>query len=110
MHGPQELKAGRQVAYIPPHVRDSHDDNVNKMLRDKDTEFGFISSWRGNIVFCRFWNKFDSNATLRTLSTSEGCRREDLELYNYHPQEYVENTLKMLRADPLRYGWTEGAK
>ena len=101
-----ELRVGMQVAYIPPHVRGMCKNNLPRMLKHPDTEFGFVSSWRDGTVFCRFWSQYNPKQ-LRTLANSEGCDRFDLEAHDHYSPLMVETVLKMLRGDPERYGWHE---
>ena len=106
-----KLSVGLQVAFIPSHVREECSNVLSKMLKHEDTRFGFVSSWKykDNLfptIFCRFWNKFHPTV-LRTLSCSEGCDPIDLIKYDSRTQEVMDATLKILRDDPMRYGWTE---
>lgn len=106
MHKYTPLKVGTQVAYIPPHVREECEGNWDCIFLHPETEFGFISSWNKKAVFVRFW---DSRLlqTVRTLSCSESCSYEDLELYNSHSIYKVESVIEEYRANPEKYGWYE---
>lgn len=101
-----DLKVGTQVAHIPPHVREECGDDRDRMLEHDDTEFGFVSSWNDHTVFVRFWSQCWM-AGIRTLSTSEGCSWENLELYNSHADFEVLRTIERFRANPEEYGWRE---
>jgi len=55
------IQRGTQIAYIPPHA-----DGVTH----QDVEFGFVTSVRGSIAFCRYWSKHHPGE-LRTKANSE---------------------------------------
>lgn len=77
----QMFKPRDQVAYVPTHA--------NGDLDHHDVEFGFVTSVKGDTVFCRYWtsqNKFE----LRTKANSEGCNWTLLEKYAIHDQKFVD--------------------
>ena len=53
------LQRGTQVAYVPA--------RANGSLTHKDVEYGFVTSVRGNLAFCRYW---DWDGKLRTIADS----------------------------------------
>ena len=64
-----EFEQGTQIAYIPNHA----DGDINH----HDVEFGFVTSRRGDRVFCRYWIK-GRIGTLRTTANSECTPAENL--------------------------------
>lgn len=56
------MKPGTQIAYIPLHA--------NGDLTHPDVEFGFVTSEKGEVHFCRYWRKGDPGV-LRTVANSE---------------------------------------
>lgn len=79
-----EFKRGDQIIYIPSHA-DGPD--------HKDSEEGFVTSVRGDSIFCRYWSKHDRNI-LRTLANSEATSPEDLILADTRHQNVINNILK----------------
>ena len=55
------FQRGDQIVYVPDHAASSD---------DPDCELGFVTSVKGDNVFCRFWFR-DRPGILRTLSSSE---------------------------------------
>lgn len=100
------LKVGTQIIYVPEHVRSACGNNMSKMIAHQDAEFGFVSSWNDDTVFCRFWSNHFMGA-LRTLANSEGCNRRDLELHSRYHQAIIDVTIKKFRAESERFGWHE---
>jgi len=68
------LKRGSSIAYIPTHIERSIP--KKQWLDHKDTQIGFVTSIKGNIIFCRYWNL--EWKTLRTRANSEGANRENV--------------------------------
>ncbi len=56
------MKPGTQIAYIPVHAHGG--------LAHPDVEFGFVTSKKGDVHFCRYWRKGDPGV-LRTVANSE---------------------------------------
>ena len=56
-------------------------------------EFGFVTSERGGLVFCRFFNNVGG---LRTQAGSEGTPRELLERHESRPQSVIEEWLEVI--------------
>ena len=80
-----KFKKGDQVAYIPTHA----DGDTNH----PDVEYGFVTSVKGDTVYCRYWAKYWNG--LRTRSCSEGTPRECLvKLKEYRPQAQVERWIE----------------
>jgi hypothetical protein len=109
MENTYPLKVGTQIVYFPSHVREECGNDFDKMIAHPDKQFGFVSSWREETVFCRYWHNHSERYenTMRTLANSEGCSWRDIEVYNGHSVYEVERLLEMFRADPERYGWNE---
>ncbi len=78
------MKRGDQIIYVPDHAVFS---GTNEL------EAGFVTSVKGDVVFCRYWNKFDPNV-LRTTANSEGTNIRDLMKKDSVPQDRVEQALK----------------
>ena len=57
------LTRGTQILYVPMHA---HGDTQHP-----DVETGFVTSVRGEVVFCRYWSKY-TPGELRTKANSEG--------------------------------------
>ena len=57
------LTRGTQILYVPMHA---HGDTNHP-----DVEAGFVTSQRGDTVFCRYWSKH-TPGELRTKANSEG--------------------------------------
>jgi hypothetical protein len=83
------MKPGTQIAYIPMHA----DGDVSH----PDVEFGFITSVRGNIAFCRYWFK-GKPGDLRTRLVSESTMLEDIISHESVPQARVEQALAAIEA------------
>ena len=56
------LKRGTQIVYMPTHC--------NEDIEHPDIEFGFVTSVRGDVAFCRYWSKHNKDE-LRTKANSE---------------------------------------
>ena len=71
------LRRGTQIAYIPTHADGD--------IRHPDVEFGFVTSVRNGVAFCRYWRKC-SLGELRTKANSEGTPIDVLvERRSVHP-------------------------
>ena len=90
-----QLTRGQQIAYIPTHAR--HSTGVAStqwaIRHHPDVEFGFVTSQRGDTIFCRYWRK-GHLGDLRTLVNSEGTPADCIVVYDSVPQSVVESTLK----------------
>lgn len=101
------LRVGKQVAYIPSHVIEKCGSARRAIVTDADdVEYGFVSSWNDQTVFCRFWS-LHSPKELRTTANSAGCNIEDLYFYPSRMQSVVDNKINTLREEPERWGWYE---
>lgn len=101
------LRVGKQVAYIPSHVIEKCGSARRAIVTDADdVEYGFVSSWNEQTIFCRFWS-LQFPKELRTTANSEGCNIEDLYLYPSRMQSVVDDRINALRTDPERWGWHE---
>lgn len=80
-----KLKKGMQIAYIPNHA----DGDVDH----PDVEFGFVTSVKGDTVFCRYWRSKDS-PELRTKTNSEGASKRYISYYVSRPQNEVDEVIK----------------
>ena len=63
-------KPGDQIAYVPIHAQGDID--------HKDVEYGFVSSDKGDYVFCRYWRNGQNGLALRTTANSEATPRDCL--------------------------------
>ena len=83
------FERGDQIAYIPRHAKGD--------INHPDVEYGFVTSVRGNMVFCRFWYNVRGGrhqGELRTTANSQSVRRELLVRRDYKPQEDVDELLE----------------
>ena len=80
------MKRGTQIVYVP-----SHASGINH----PDCEEGFVTSIRGNTVFCRYWSKVTSGIMLRTRANSEGTPIENIVVCDTHPQSTVDEWLRI---------------
>ncbi len=78
------MKRGDQIIYVPDHAA---------FAKDNVCEPGFVTSVRGDTVFCRYWNKHCPEE-LRTTANSEGTNTRDLMLKDTVPQARVDDALK----------------
>ncbi len=83
------MKRGDQIIYVPDHAAFS---GVNVL------EAGFVTSVRGNVIFCRYWNKFDPNV-LRAMANSEGTNIRDLMKKDTVPQARVKAALEKIEKE-----------
>ena len=81
----EDLKRGQQIAYVPDHA----DGN----LGHRDVEFGFVTSVKGDTVFCRYWSRYTPNE-LRTKANSEGADRRLIVPHVSHDQAMVDNAFE----------------
>lgn len=70
-----QLHRGTQIVYLPQHLIDKAD------LNNKEIQFGFVTSVKKDIVYCRYFSQYDLT-TLRTVSCSERSPIENLYLLN----------------------------
>jgi hypothetical protein len=103
-----QLFVGLQVVYVPRYIVERNK-TLGEVLKDKDTEFGFVTSWNKNVIFCRFWLK-EKPGELRTVANSEACDKFDLFPHESVSQTAVIKQIQKMRRDPERYGWREGAR
>ena len=91
---------GTQIVYVPINVLRQYTPSGEWELRDllehPDTEFGFVTKPTGNQAFCRFWNKADNFAELRTNGNSQLTPQANLFEYKLKPQEIIDELLKTL--------------
>ena len=80
-----DFERGQQIAYVPTHAAGD--------LTHSDVEFGFVTSVRGDTVFCRYWSKH-SPGELRTKANSEGADRRLIVLHQSRMQIDVDAALK----------------
>lgn len=76
----EELKRGQQIALVPDHA--------NGNLGHRDVEFGFVTSVKGDTVFCRYWSRY-SPGELRTKANSEGADRRLIVPHVSHDPQMV---------------------
>lgn len=77
------LLRGTQVFYVPTHAEGD--------LSHPDVEAGFVTSVRGDTVFCRYWRK--DLAELRTKANSEGTPVDLIVVQDSVPRCQVEAAL-----------------
>ncbi len=82
------MKRGTQVLYVPTHTAGD--------LLHPDVQAGFVTSVRGDTVFCRYWRKDLSD--LRTKANSEGTPKDLLVIQNSVPQWQVDAALASIEA------------
>lgn len=75
---------GEQIAYIPLHADGD--------IEHPDVEFGFVTSQRGDTVFCRYWRH--DLLDLRTKANSEGTPVEMLVRRTSVPSMRVESAIE----------------
>ena len=80
-----DFERGQQIAYVPMHAAGD--------LTHPDVEFGFVTSVRGDTVFCRYWSKH-SLGELRTKANSEGADRRLIVPHQSRMQSDVDAALK----------------
>lgn len=81
------MKRGTQIAYIPNHAKGD--------INDPDVEFGFVTSIRGDVAFCRYWHR-DRPEELRTTANSEATSMDNLVEHNSKLQGLVDQLLRGL--------------
>ena len=81
------MEPGTQIAYVPLHAKGD--------LADPDVEYGFVTSERGDVHFCRYWQR-GSPGILRTVANSEATPTEMLVQHNRIPQDIVDQALKKI--------------
>ncbi len=80
--GNKQLKIGDQIVYSVPN--------------SSGLQWGFISKIAGGNIFCRFWSEL-MLGSIRTISTGELCKRENLKLtWPNVPEEIISAWLKFL--------------
>lgn len=100
------LRVGKQVVYIPRHTLWMYNTPEACVKScDRDIEFGFVSSWNSEMVFCRFWSRQHNG--LRTTADSEGCHINDIWFYPSRKQEHVDKKIEALRSNVQEFGWCE---
>lgn len=78
------FRPGEQIAYIPLHADGD--------IEHPDVEFGFVTSQRGDTVFCRYWR--GDLLDLRTKANSEGTPVEMVVRHEIVPQMRVESAIE----------------
>lgn len=74
------LTRGIQVLYVPMHAYGD--------TNHPDVEPGFVTSVRGDVAFCRYWNK-RAPGELRTRANSESTPVDSLVVRDTVPQAQV---------------------
>ena len=82
-----DLQPGTQIAYVPTHA--------NGDLSHPDVEFGFVTSVRGDVAFCRYWSKGDG---LRTTANSEATPISLLVPHVFKSPRTVADAMKRIEA------------
>jgi len=81
------MMRGTQIAYIPAHA--------NRDINHPDVEFGFVTSQRQGVYFCRYWRKGELGE-LRTTSNSELTPNEYLVEHQSAEQGIVDKLISQL--------------
>lgn len=90
--GAAVIARGTQILYVPMHAQGD--------TNHPDCEAGFVTSVRGDVAFCRYWNK-QLPAELRTKANSEATPIDALvEQWNV-PQRLVDEALAAIDAEAL---------
>jgi len=84
------IQKGSQIAYVPNHAEGN--------LSHPDVEFGFVTSIRDNIAFCRYWSK-DSFEILRTKANSEATPLNRIVLHISTAQSNINKLLADIEAE-----------
>lgn len=87
------IKRGIQIFYVPTHAEGD--------LSHPDVEAGFVTSVKGDTVFCRYWRK--DLTELRTKSNSEGTPKGLLIIGDSVPQIRVDVALSTIEAEQVVY-------
>jgi hypothetical protein len=93
------FQQGEQIVYVPTHAQ-------QKLpawsaipwtfdLDHPDIEFGFVTSQRGDTVFCRYWRK-GHLGDLRTKANSEGTPVDCLARYESVSADTVAHNLQWI--------------
>jgi len=85
------FKRGEQIAYIPLHARQSPRDHP-------DIEYGFVTTQKGETVWCRFWRK-GHPGELRTRANSEAVNVHSLVRTHSVPDSLVQGILRKIELD-----------
>jgi len=95
------LYEGMQIAYVPRHAQVKGNDGCFQWdSTHPDVEYGFVTSWRGDTVFCRYWRK-GQPGVLRTTANSEGTPVDCLVPCTSVHMSYVREALKRIRAEEV---------
>lgn len=81
----RNIKRGTQIIYVPMHAGDDVD--------HPDCETGFVTSVKGEVVYCRYWSKVNPGE-LRTKLNSEGTPIDSIVAIDTVSQHEVDAALK----------------
>ena len=90
------MQRGTQIVYIPDHVGAMY--TAPSWLEKRGCDWGFVSSIRGDVAFCRYWSKTEIGE-LRTKSCSEGTPIRNLKEVRSAPQATVDAMLARIDAE-----------
>lgn len=94
------FKRGQQIVYIPSYVlrqyKPSGEWKLSDLLEHPEAKFGFVTGTTGNQAFCRFWDKADGFAELRSKADSKLTAQANLFEYKLKPQEVIDELLDSL--------------
>lgn len=82
------MQRGTQILYVPTHAEGD--------IRHPDIEAGFVTSVKGDTVYCRYWRKDLSE--LRTKANSEGTPRDLIVIQESVAQWRVDAALSAIDA------------
>jgi hypothetical protein len=90
------IARGTQIVHIPNHLFDNPD------IKNKEIQFGFVTSHKAGGIFCRYYSTYDLT-TLRTLSCSERSSVENTFLLDTMKPEIVKYWLKYIAEEDKKY-------
>jgi len=94
------FKQGDEIIYIPYHA--------NGDKNHPDCERGFVTSIKGDTIFCRFYIKNGKSDFygLRTIANSEGCNHRDL-YFVATMSSQTKKILEIMRSNSEKFGFVE---
>ncbi len=87
------LTTGTQIIYVPTHLLSNPD------ILNMEILFGFVTSVREQVAFCRFYDKYGLHS-LRTMSCSESVNIDrNLFLFDTRTKNFVNQWIRTIRKD-----------
>ena len=103
MANPKDIKPGTQIVYVPSHLRDQIKIPAD-YWKVEGVEFGFVTSVRNDVAFCRYFYSKTSEA-LRTIANSEATPLFLLDVYYHHRDNLINSLMKMISNDDPYKDW-----